>query len=105
MPRPIYAKYEFADINESGSNIQWLALQTLGRNADAEALLLTLDRPSTLYALSGFLSYTHFDPRPFPNRAATLAAQGILREAPTELNFAYKHRENQIRRFSLAAVF
>ena len=84
----LYANYEFREIGESRSNIQWLALQTLGRNAEASALLQPLDKASTLFALSAFLSYTHFDPRPYPTLVATLTAQGVMRDKPTELNFA-----------------
>jgi hypothetical protein len=46
-----------------------------------------------LFALSGFLTYTHFDPRPYPTLAATLSAQGVMRDNPTELNFACKRNE------------
>lgn len=83
-----YDAYDFGDINATRTNIQWLSLQTLGRNEEAEDLLRPLDDPSTLFALSGFLSYTHFDPRPFPNLAATLEAQGFLRGEPVPMNFA-----------------
>jgi hypothetical protein len=86
----LYAEYSFPEIGESRSNIHWLALKTLGRNEEAEALLRPLDEPSTLYALASLLSYTYFDPRPYPNLASTLSAQGLLRENPTELNFACK---------------
>jgi len=86
----LYADYEFREIGESRSNIQWLALQTLGRKADAIAMSLPLDKASTLFALSGFLTYTHFDPRPYPTLAAALSAQGFLREEPAPLNFACK---------------
>jgi TolB-like protein len=86
----LYANYEFREIGESRSNIQWLALQTLGRKAEASALLQRLDKATTLFALSAFLSYTHFDPRPYPTLVATLTAQGVMRDSPTELNFACK---------------
>ena len=85
-----YAEQDFRDLYDSRSNIQWLALKTLGRKAEAEALLRSLDDPYALFAISGFLSYTHFDPRPFPNLSAALSSQGVLRENPTELNFACK---------------
>ena len=86
----LYANYEFPEIGESRSNIQWLALQTLGRKTEAADLLQSLDKPATLYALSGFLAYTHFDPRPFPKLSAVLEAQGVQRDNPAELNFACK---------------
>jgi TolB-like protein len=86
----IYADYEYPEIGESRSNIQWLALQTLGRRQEAVDLTLPLDSAGKFFALSGFLTYTHFDPRPYPNLAATLSAQGVLRDSPAELNFACK---------------
>ena len=86
----LYAAQSFQDIAATRSNIQWLALQTLGRNDEASELLRPLDDPSMLFALSGFLTYTHFDPRPFPNLAATLVAQGFMRDEPMPMNFACK---------------
>jgi len=86
----LYADYEFPEIGESRSNIQWLALHTLGRPSEAVALTLPLDTASKFFALSGFLSYTYFDPRPYPKLTATLTAQGVMRESPMELNFACK---------------
>ena len=86
----LYAAQDFQDIAATRSNIQWLALQTLGRNDEAAELLRPLDDPSMLFALSGFLTYTHFDARPFPNLAATLSAQGFMREEPMPMNFACK---------------
>jgi len=65
-------------------------LQTLGRKAEAEALVRPLDTPGRLFTLSGLLSYTHFDPRPFPNLSAVLEAQGVQRQSAVELSFACK---------------
>jgi hypothetical protein len=84
----LYAGSEFRDLTVTRSNIQWLALKTLGRDAEAEALLRPLDEPDTLFTLAGFLTYTYFDPRPFPNLSAALEAQGVQRHNPTRLNFA-----------------
>jgi len=86
----LYAGSEFKDLTVSRSNIQWLALKTLGRDAEAEALLRPLDEPDTLFTLAGFLTYTYFDPRPFPQLSAALEAQGVQRHNPTQLNFACK---------------
>lgn len=86
----LYAGTEFQDLAATRSNIQWLALKTLGRDAEAEALLRPLDEPDTLFTLAGFLTYTYFDPRPFPQLSAALEAQGVQRHNPTQLNFACK---------------
>jgi TolB-like protein len=67
---------------------QWLFLKTLGRDEDANEAVRYLDEGDGLFALSGFLHYTHFDPRPFPNLSARLEAQGIQRPPPTEIPFA-----------------
>ena len=67
---------------------RWLFLQTLGRNEDATAAVAYLDDDDGLYALSGFLHYTHFDPRPFPRLMARLDAQGIQRPPPAAIPFA-----------------
>ena len=67
---------------------QWLFLKTLGRKEDAIDAVRYLDEGDGLYALSGFLHYTHFDPRPFPNLMARLEAQGIQRPPPSEIPFA-----------------
>ncbi len=86
----LYTGAEFQDLSATRSNIQWLALKTLGRDAEAEALLHLLDEPETLFTLAGFLTYTYFDPRPFPNLSAALEAQGVQRHNPSQLNFACK---------------
>ncbi len=67
---------------------QWLFLKTLGRDDDANEAVRYLDEGDGLFALSGFLHYTHFDPRPFPNLSARLEAQGIHRPPPADIPFA-----------------
>jgi len=67
---------------------EWLFMKTLGRNDDANAAIRYLDDGDGLFALSGFLNYTHFDPRLFPYLMARLTAQGIRRPPPTEIPFA-----------------
>lgn len=67
---------------------QWLFLKTLGRDDEATEAVRYLDEGDGLFALSGFLHYTHFDPRPFPNLLARLEAQGIERPPPTDIPFA-----------------
>ncbi len=69
---------------------RWLFLQTLGRYAEATESVRYLDEGDGLFALSGFLHYTHFDPAPFPNLTAKLESQGIRRPPPTVIPFACK---------------
>ena len=69
---------------------RWLFLKTLGQDDEATEAVRYLDEGDGLFALSGFMHYTHFDPRPFPNLAARLEAQGIQRPPPTEIPFACK---------------
>jgi TolB-like protein len=89
----LYAEYDFSGVNITNNNIHWLALKTLGRDAEAVALIRPLDQPETLGALATLLTYTHFDPRPFPNLSKLLAAQGVQRNNPTQINFACKRQE------------
>jgi len=77
-------------ISENESPNDWLFLKTLGRNNEADESIRHLDDSDSLYALSGYLSYTHFDPRPFPNLMARLQSQGITRPPPTTIPFACK---------------
>jgi TolB-like protein len=86
----LYEEYDFSGFDPANNNIQWLALKTLGRNEEAVELLRPLDQPSKLVRLSELLSYTHFDPAPFPNLAKRLEEQGIMRYDVTPMNFACK---------------
>jgi hypothetical protein len=71
-------------------NIQWLALQTLGRYDEAKEVLRPLDEPELLVRLAGLLSYPHFDPAPYPNLTKRLEEQGVMRHEIMPLNFACK---------------
>jgi len=88
----LYDTYNFAISPNRRTNTRWLALKTLGRNEEATASLMDMDNAETMYALAGHLTYTHFDPRPFPNLSAVLKAQGIQRETIRPLNFACKQQ-------------
>jgi TolB-like protein len=70
-----------------GPASHWLLLQTLGRTADAADLIRGLDEGVGLFALSTYLTYTHFDPSPFPNLTRVLEAQGINRPPPVDAPF------------------
>ena len=83
----IYATLDASGPGAPAAN-KWLFLKTLGRDTDATEAVRYLDEGDGLFALSGFLHYTHFDPRPFPNLMARLEAQGIQRPPPTDIPFA-----------------
>ena len=86
----LYADYDFSGFDPANNNIQWLALQTLGRGDEATELLRPLDQPDKLLRLSELLTYTHFDPAPFPNLTKKLEEQGIMRYEVAPMNFACK---------------
>ncbi len=84
----LYEAFDFSPFNPANNNIQWLALKTLGRTAEAEELIRFLDRPELLPRLGELLSYTHFDPSPYPNLTKRLEEQGIMRYEVRPMNFA-----------------
>lgn len=69
----------------------WLALTIIGRDDEALEFLRPLDALSTPYQLSRLLTYTHFDPRPYPNLSKVLVAQGVQRETVMPIPYACKH--------------
>ena len=86
----IYDNYVFSAEESAFANTRWLALKTLGRDADARAAVAGLDEPERMYALAGHLTYLHFDPRHFPNLRRVLEQQSAMRDEPVPLNFACK---------------
>ena len=72
------------------ASLTTLALKTLGRTDEAVDLLRPLDQPETLVRLGELLSYTHFDPSPYPNLTRRLEEQGIMRYEIQPMNFACK---------------
>jgi TolB-like protein len=85
-----YANFDFSSFDPANNNIQWLALKTLGRVEEADELLRPLDRPEWHIRLAELLSYTHFDPAPYPNLVARLEEQGIMRDEVIPMSFACK---------------
>ena len=86
----LYEDFDFSPFDPANNNIQWLALKTLGRTADAEALLRPMDRSELLVRLGELLTYTHFDPSPYPNLTQRLEEQGVMRQEVAPMNFACK---------------
>lgn len=60
--------------------VLWHALSYVGRPDEAAEMLRRYDDAGELYALSNFLIYTFFDPRPFPKLTALLRRNDALRE-------------------------
>jgi len=86
----LYGDFDFSRFAITNNNIQWLALKTLGRTEEAVELLRPLDRPELLDRLGSLLTYTHFDPSPYPNLTQRLEAQGIMRHETLPMTFACK---------------
>lgn len=86
------ALYEASDPAGTYANalMRWLSLKILGRDDEARDLLRLLDEASTLYQLSRLLTYTHFDPQPYPNLSKVLVAQGVQRETIIPIPYACK---------------
>jgi TolB-like protein len=66
----------------------WHLLMLLGRVSEANEPLRALERAGNIHALSTFLIYPHFDPRPFPSLVTLLARERIDRPPPLSLPFA-----------------
>ncbi len=85
-----YEDFDFTNFDPASNNIQWLALKTLGRPEEAEDLLRPLDQPELLVRLADLLTYTHFDPSPYPNLTRRLEEQGVMRRDTKPMEFACK---------------
>jgi tetratricopeptide (TPR) repeat protein len=68
-------------------SIVWLSHKIMGDEEAAIATLADLDDPDDLTGLADFLTYSTFDPRPFPNLMALLESQGIERREPIEVAY------------------
>jgi TolB-like protein len=69
-------------------SVRWYLLLLLGRDAEAAQLLQPLEQSGQVYALSGFLAYPQFDPRPFPSLMQVLEREQVQRPAPEPIPFA-----------------
>jgi TolB-like protein len=67
---------------------RWHVLTYLGRTTEATELLRHYDDAGELFALSTFLEYAFFDPRPYPNLSAALRRHGALRTEPLPIPYA-----------------
>lgn len=69
---------------------QWHLLMLLGRKADAEEVLMPLERSGQVEALSGFLNYPHFDATPYPSLMRILEREQVKRPPAETPPFACK---------------
>lgn len=60
----------------------------LDRHADAERMLMRLERDDNLQAQAGFLVYPQCDPSPFPSLVRAMQRENIQRPPPVALPFA-----------------
>jgi TolB-like protein len=70
------------------TSVRWHAAHYLGRHDEMVAALRALDDAGELFSLSMFLTYTFFDPRPFPKLSAALRRNGALRTEPLPIPYA-----------------
>ncbi len=78
---------DFVEEYHEGEVLLWISYHTLGQREQASAVLVAYDQANQLYALSSYLVYPYFDPRPFPNLMEVLERQGIDRPAPIDIPF------------------
>jgi TolB-like protein len=74
------------EYHEGEANL-WISHHTLGQREQASAVLVPYDQANQLYALSSYLVYPYFDPRPFPNLMEVLERQGFNRPAAIDIPF------------------
>ena len=78
---------EFVEEYRKGEVLLWISYHTLGQREQASSVLVPYDQANQLYALSSYLVYPYFDPRPFPNLMEVLERQGIDRPAAIDIPF------------------
>jgi len=67
--------------------ILWLGSKIIGADDAAENVFMEYDIDSDAETLSSYLSYAHFDPKPFPNFMKALAGQGMEQREVIELPY------------------
>ena len=71
---------------------RWHLLMLLERRADADRVLMPLEREGNLQSLAAFLNYRQFDPTPFPSLVRAMQREHIQRPPAITLPFACKQR-------------
>jgi TolB-like protein/Flp pilus assembly protein TadD len=75
------------DLNSSDDSQRWLILKMLGRDAEASLIWQPYAAEGALFSLATLLSYTIFDPSPYPILVEALERQGVRRPPPAELPY------------------
>ena len=78
---------KFVNEYKEGQALLWISYKLLGLTKQATAELMPYDESNQLYALSGYLVYPYFDPRPFPNLMKWIRQEGIERLSPIEIPY------------------
>jgi len=82
------AEQHLASLDPENVSLRWHILMVLGEEEAATELLMELEREGRTYALASFLTYPHFDPRPFPSLMRVLEREQVQRPPPVPLPFA-----------------
>ena len=64
-------------------SIRWIMHNTLGNTREEIEVLRPLEASGVPFQLASFLTYTKFDPRPYPSLMAVLEREGVERPPPT----------------------
>jgi TolB-like protein/Flp pilus assembly protein TadD len=78
---------EFVDEYLEGEAILWISYHLLGQREQASQVIHPYDQANQLNALSDYLAYPYFDPRPHSGLMQVLEQQGIDRPPPLEIPF------------------
>ena len=78
---------EFENRFQRGQAILWISYRLLGWQKQATSVLMSYDEADQFYALSSYLTYPYFDPRPFPKFMQVLERQGFDRPPPIDIPY------------------
>ena len=78
---------ELVNESQEGEATLWISHHLLGQREQASLVIHPYDEANHLYALSSYLVYPYFDPRPHPRLMEVLERQGIDRPPPIAIPF------------------
>jgi hypothetical protein len=86
--RKILAGVYGDEVTVNSGNPQWLVLKMLGEEDKAVDVLRNFEARQVPFLMASWLSYTHFDPSPFPALMAILTRENVERPPATTLPYA-----------------